>query len=918
MKMKQTLPAMLLALTLGSGSVMASGGIPAQYYAEPTAGEFYLYSLDQNKFVKQSGSNSTTLTTAAEETVTLEQNADATAYAVKMSHGKYMKLGSWNGQFLWTDSQQPVYWTFDQQADQSWTVSTVATAGDGLNDDGTVYYLNTTQTDHLNAWRTTQNEKVSFALITPAAYAQYQQSGDYDKALISVAREELMVARTATYLHDRVVLPLRTSLSDVEWDVSLSSPAAAYDETSGTLSVASRTSEVQPAGLLQAYVEVGGERQPVWDEPFAIRVAPDDDAYGYLYCHMPNMVPDLGPHQTVNQVVTFALGRQEDLGLVFNELNHGHAIYNDTVYGAVARDEQDTAGRLPWCRDAHICKDPQRGCYYIVTTDLTGSLDGGNSMMKNYSIGMFRSYDLINWTYSRCDLKEYLKAHPVSDIYNDAGTALMTHDKVSRVWAPQTIIVDGTPYIYYAVGNYDNGDNDHFYLSRANENFTGIETFEMLFGTNRLSNILDADIVFNEVDQLYHMSHRDYANGDIRDLTCPDLLKHEWSEQPVSRIFGAGGFEASTQFRRINSDEWVIQNVQYTQRIGVYNHVANGLLRDLKDAPAVSGHVAAQHGSVIQINEDEWRVLQRWSDIKALLEATPDDTAEGQALKAQQLLARQAIKQQPASRIDMHQLAASLEQAFQQLQAANKAYKGLALRRQLGLKEGQTVGDLLQDATEVPITGAEPRTENGWQFSGFFDHAGEGSGLFEFWLSRNTVQQDMLRTLTGLDEGDYLVSLQGFYRNGDNDHHGRDYEEDVEQINYQLVAGSERTPIASFYSVKAEGDGTWNGYVDNLASAARAMADETCYMTWLRAHVGQDGQLTIGLHRPEGTVSSTCEWACFKGFRIYKLSAEATTISEIGNRKSVDSKYFDLQGRRITGTMQKGIYVENGKKVIVK
>ena len=47
-------------------------------------------------------------------------------------------------------------------------------------------------------------------------------------------------------------------------------------------------------------------------------------------------------------------------------------------------------------------------------------------------------------------------------------------------------------------------------------------------------------------------------------------------------------------------------------------------------------------------------------------------------------------------------------------------------------------------------------------------------------------------------------------------------------------------------------------------------------------------------------------------------TAASTGIEQIVNRKSVNSKYYDLQGRPVTEPQRKGIYIQNGKKVVIK
>ena len=47
-------------------------------------------------------------------------------------------------------------------------------------------------------------------------------------------------------------------------------------------------------------------------------------------------------------------------------------------------------------------------------------------------------------------------------------------------------------------------------------------------------------------------------------------------------------------------------------------------------------------------------------------------------------------------------------------------------------------------------------------------------------------------------------------------------------------------------------------------------------------------------------------------------TAASTGIEQIVNRKSVNSKYHDLLGRPVTEPQRKGIYIQNGKKVVIK
>lgn len=53
--------------------------------------------------------------------------------------------------------------------------------------------------------------------------------------------------------------------------------------------------------------------------------------------------------------------------------------------------------------------------------------------------------------------------------------------------------------------------------------------------------------------------------------------------------------------------------------------------------------------------------------------------------------------------------------------------------------------------------------------------------------------------------------------------------------------------------------------------------------------------------------------------RSYSLDGGSTGIETIGNSEFIETySYYDLQGRRISQPVRKGIYILNGKKVTIK
>ena len=52
--------------------------------------------------------------------------------------------------------------------------------------------------------------------------------------------------------------------------------------------------------------------------------------------------------------------------------------------------------------------------------------------------------------------------------------------------------------------------------------------------------------------------------------------------------------------------------------------------------------------------------------------------------------------------------------------------------------------------------------------------------------------------------------------------------------------------------------------------------------------------------------------------RGFTLDGEATGIENVNSDERDDAVYYDLQGRRVTKPTVKGVYIKNGKKVMVK
>lgn len=146
------------------------------YFTVPSEGQFYLYSVDQNKFYKKSGSNGSQLTTSPEELVTLEKldGYDTNEYSIKTGEN-YFKRGTWKSTFFWTDGtegDEGTKWAIEAVDEGEYY--TIASTTDGEDP----YHINSSQNTYLNAWKSSDDahQKIKFAFISEADYQRYVQA----------------------------------------------------------------------------------------------------------------------------------------------------------------------------------------------------------------------------------------------------------------------------------------------------------------------------------------------------------------------------------------------------------------------------------------------------------------------------------------------------------------------------------------------------------------------------------------------------------------------------------------------------------------------------------------------------------------------------------------------------------------------
>src|SRR5574344_3168144 len=88
----------LTILTLLVAMIAQADVIPSKYFSTPTTGEYYLYDVNKEEFLKTSDR---TYSASPAELETLTETDSK--FLISGASGKYLKLGDYRGQFLWSD-----------------------------------------------------------------------------------------------------------------------------------------------------------------------------------------------------------------------------------------------------------------------------------------------------------------------------------------------------------------------------------------------------------------------------------------------------------------------------------------------------------------------------------------------------------------------------------------------------------------------------------------------------------------------------------------------------------------------------------------------------------------------------------------------------------------------------------------------
>lgn len=178
-----------------------------------------------------------------------------------------------------------------------------------------------------------------------------------------------------------------------------------------------------------------------------------------------------------------------------------------------------------------------------------------------------------------------------------------------------------------------------------------------------------------------------------------------------------------------------------------------------------------------------------------------------------------------------------------------------------------------------------------------------GTDFCELWQATGSYTQ----TLTGLAEGIYKVTVQGFERSGGWATCNTLAEKGYEISTATLSANGEETNLKSWYSGKS-GESNPNNTGEAVAKFAEGLYQNEVY-----TYVGKDGTLTLKLCKPSHVGDN---WVLFNNFTLTRYAKGGTGVGQL-TMDNGQLIIYDLTGRKVENPA-KGIYIVNGRKVVIK
>ena len=350
------------------------------------------------------------------------------------------------------------------------------------------------------------------------------------------------------------------------------------------------TLQVPPYSLCVYRLPVGDVAAEVVEKPveYPAYKAEDEGKCAYLFSHM----------NRHGEFTSYALSKD---GKVWDDIMNGAEVM-DTKRLSV------TGGM----RDSYVCR-MENGQFMMVATDMTSRL----GWTSNHIMNLLISPDLVHWTKNvNIDLESKANLKALGGI---------TAEQMTAAWAPQVIYdrQTGKYVLYYSVGF---PDRHRIYYQLIDEQLNILTPPRVYFDPGY--DIIDADIVWNEPDQQYVMVYKCEKTRGFDRATATQLVPSPkakgttvWTVTQGWHVGDNGNqnIEAITMWRPIGSDKWKLSYQNYGTDYGYKTRDMDIHCLEVGTPAYMTGKVAAQHGSILKLTQQEYDFLCLWGETNDLL-----------------------------------------------------------------------------------------------------------------------------------------------------------------------------------------------------------------------------------------------------------------------------------------------------------
>ncbi len=350
------------------------------------------------------------------------------------------------------------------------------------------------------------------------------------------------------------------------------------------------TLQIPPYSLSVYRLSVGNVAAEVVEKPveYPAYKAEDEGKTAYLFSHM----------NRHGEFTSYALSTDGK-------------VWNDIMGGAEVMDTKklSVTGGM---RDSYVCR-LENGQFMMVATDMTSRL----GWTSNHIMNLMISPDLVHWTKNvNIDLETKANLKALGGINAEQMTA---------AWAPQVIYdkQTGNYVLYYSVGF---PDRHRIYYQLIDDQLNILTPPRVYFDPGY--DIIDADIVWNEPDRQYVMVYKCERTRGFDRATAKQLVPSPkakgttvWTVTNGWHVGDNGNqnIEAITMWRPIGSDKWKLSYQNYGTDYGYKTRDMDIHCLEVGTPAYLTGNVAAQHGSILKLTQQEYDFLKLWGETNELL-----------------------------------------------------------------------------------------------------------------------------------------------------------------------------------------------------------------------------------------------------------------------------------------------------------